>query len=324
MLHKEITKGIKGIAAVFIMIGHLLPDSAPDLARFFFYGPIWVGIFFFISGYGTRISANSSEEYYKGFVLRKIKTTWIPFAIAEIVYLFSIHYMRASMPTLRETIGSLIGCPLSNDILWYVIELLILELLFWVFDTLRVHRYKRICYIVWIICYLSFLAVSVLFDIGTWWYVSTITFGIGVWIADNEETAKRLLTNRLLLILLTLTVVLLYTFIQLGELKGINVTGLPINMYITGLTMIEVPLFTLCFIGWMIGRSKGNGVLLWLGAISYYIYLYHIPAKIWVAWINKGCFGETAVFAIQVITTLVIATTIRCVSAKWGRQRFYT
>lgn len=45
-LEKDISKWWKGIAACFIMIGHILPDNTPMWLSYFFTGSIWVGLFF--------------------------------------------------------------------------------------------------------------------------------------------------------------------------------------------------------------------------------------------------------------------------------------
>ena len=57
---------IKGIAALCIMLGHYL-SSFPWYIGGWLHGYLWVGIFFFYSGYGLRRSVETKENYLENF-----------------------------------------------------------------------------------------------------------------------------------------------------------------------------------------------------------------------------------------------------------------
>ena len=52
------SKCIKGIAAVMIMLGHFTANFTNTSMQYFFAGNLWVGLFFFYSGYGESVTLN--------------------------------------------------------------------------------------------------------------------------------------------------------------------------------------------------------------------------------------------------------------------------
>ncbi len=311
MLDKKVTTCIKGIAALFIMLGHFLPSETPGFIRVFFYGPVWVGLFFFFSGYGIRLQANASAEYIKRFLLNKLQSIWIPFAVAEVIFLFSSQFMTGAKYGIWSIIGCMFGAPLSNDTLWYVVELAVMELLFWIFEKTGIRSKKVLYYGTWIIIYVLFMFIAVIADIGTWWYVSTMSFLIGLYVGDYEEKARRIATARNKLIPVTVLTIVVYVLVMAGEIYSIGPDFLRITYYITGLTIFLVPMFTVTIVGWISDRSSDLKAFTLIGEMSYYVYLYQILVKRWIDWITSGKIWSIFVIALQVVITLIIAYVIR-------------
>ncbi len=310
MLDKKVTTCIKGIAALFIMLGHFLPSETPGFIRTFFYGPVWVGLFFFFSGYGLRFRTNTSAEYIKRFIPNKIKSIWIPFAIAEVVYLFSVQFMTGIKSGIWNIIGCLFGVPLSNSTLWFVIELIVMELLFWVLEKSGIHPKRRIYYGTWIVIYFLFMLIAVIEDIGTWWYVSTICFLIGLYVGDYEERARRILTDKTCLIPITALTAVAYALVMAGEIYDIGLGFIRITYYITGLTLFLVPMFTVAIVGWISDRTGNLKAVTIIGEMSYYVYLYQIIVKMWIDWITPSGVKPVLVVALQTVITLIVAFVI--------------
>ena len=65
---KETSDCWKGLASIFIMLGHICPNNTPVFIRFFLSGNLWVGLFFFYSGYGLQYSL----EYNRNYINKKI------------------------------------------------------------------------------------------------------------------------------------------------------------------------------------------------------------------------------------------------------------
>jgi len=307
MLNKDVSTAIKGVASVFIMLGHFLPATTPNLLRLLFYGPVWVGVFFFFSGYGLKHKANQDKRYLEGFIINKIKAIWIPFAIAELIYLISAKILNNIEINLGTIIGSIIGYRLSNDVLWYVVELLILELLFFVLEKTISDTSGRIYYVIWMVFYIVFLILSVVRDIGTWWFISTSTFLIGIWTEDNITTVNRLVKSKLFGTCAIISAAVLYLLTLSAEVFGIGFSPLPITYWITALTMVLVPLFALATM--IVAEKMPSRSKLWMyvGKVSYEIYLYHVCVKMWVSKFLSGIVNEVIILIIESIITVIFA-----------------
>lgn len=89
---------MKGVAAICIMLSHLI--SSPKPLTILFYGPLWVGVFFFYSGYGLYTKVNE-PDYLNGFLLKKAKKIYLPFLLAESAYTLSSAAMGGSLKSER-------------------------------------------------------------------------------------------------------------------------------------------------------------------------------------------------------------------------------
>lgn len=319
MLSKKTTIQAKGIAALFIMVGHLLPDSTPDIVRFFFYGPVWVGLFFFFSGYGIQKKAIGSAKLGKEFLVNLVKKIWLPFAIAELLHLITLYVTLNQEFSAPRVLGCIFGAPLSNTVLWYVVELIVLEILFFVGRKIRYFDSKLANIPVWSMLYLLFMIASVIFDIGTWWYISTITFVMGLFFAQKEDLLERIGTKPIGVIVMVIAPIL-YILERLADLYDIGpyrLVSLSKNYYLTGLTIIMVPAVTLMIIICLINKQGENKALLSLGEASYYIYLLHITVKSWIAWGIGENMSSFAIMAIQITATILIGLLLTRLKKLW-------
>lgn len=82
------SNAMKGLAILMIMIHHFEQSSlvVDCLSVFRAFGPVGCGIFFFVSGYGLTVSCSPKNQAYW---IRRILKIWIPFILANIVYLVS-------------------------------------------------------------------------------------------------------------------------------------------------------------------------------------------------------------------------------------------
>lgn len=87
ILSKSTTNALKGISAIEIMIGHLGIATGwmllyPNRKA----GILFVGLFFFISGYGLMFSYLRNKNYLKNFLIKKVVIIIVP---AYLVYLLN-------------------------------------------------------------------------------------------------------------------------------------------------------------------------------------------------------------------------------------------
>lgn len=313
---RRISKQIKGIASIFIMLGHFLPIGCSAWIASLFYGPVWVGVFFFLSGYGLKVKTMQDPNYLSGFVFGKLRKVWIPFAIAELVFFFSRLILLRETLNVRLILGSLIGAPLSNDILWYVVELLILEGVFWLLEKTQITKKSIPYFTSWTVSYFLFVLVSVLFDVGNWWYVSTSAFLMGLFFARYEKQCTVVLKKKWCKVFCMVATVILYCMTMALFKWQLEIPRIPTNMMITGLTMCLVPLFVIC-VAYLAELSKGKcRALLFLGDISYEIYLYHIWVQFCFSRLLTEKLGNVISLGITIVGSLIVAAVVNRVSGR--------
>ena len=144
---------------VFVPIGYLL-----------------VSFFFFCSGYGLIKSMNSKEDYFKGFLIKRLNRLLMVFVITQIIYfVFRIVY-------------SVLGLPV-NPYSWYVYTIIVLYIGFFLIYRKFGDKKKTalILMAAWILAYsiICYLQIR-----GNWWINSAPVFLVGIYIADHEKSEK--------------------------------------------------------------------------------------------------------------------------------------
>lgn len=267
---------LKGLGAFSIMIGHI----APAVIGFFFPGDLWVGIFFFYSGYGLMISYRKKENYLSHFIRRKIINIYIPFAVAEISYLLSRAVIEHRNYSYKDLFFSVLGIKLSNSVLWYIVEIMVIYFIFWLIHYNR-NRVQNEWY--WVILYAVFLVIGVVLDIGTWWYVSTSGFLIGILYDEILKYIDFVINHTVCKLLIVIFGVCSYCYMKYVIYMGKSVLGIKATYVFTFIEMIMVPIFILT---WMIILQKVSikcKFLIFLGTISYDIYMIHMLTLLWIS-----------------------------------------
>ena len=292
---KKYSQWWRGIAAVFIMIGHLIPNDAPYYINFFFTGSIWVGIFFFYSGYGLQFSIDNNEKYLDDFIPRKLRDVYLPFIIAETIYYFIVNILLKKYQMIFiDTLLYVTGIKLANTVLWYIVELLIIYFIFYLINHFKINNK------VWIAIYVVFLIFAVLIDLGAWWYLSSFCFLLGIYYKQIEKifysVRKRINWICLLLVFCTF-----YTLIKVIPLINAEYIHRFQNYLIVAVTMITCPFFVFVAVGITERFYKYMQSQL-LGSISYEIYLYHLL----VAELIWTLTGKTMPAVVVIVPTTIV------------------
>ena len=295
-LNKNISIGIKGIAAIMVMLGHFTSDF-PWYISMLFPGQCWVGIFFFYSGFGLQFKVNC-QTFNWYYLIRKIKNILVPFWIAESLYTVSYIFLEHKQSIFEILLGCA-GLKLYNTVLWYVIELVMLYILFFILTKFQ------ITLIIWIPLYFLWLIVSVIFDIGTWWYISTSTFIFGIFYAKFFTTRKffEKYNIKLLKVAKGTVIIWIICYLLRGWISSNSMlfSSIRVGYVLTALDMIIIPLFVIviAFLSKIFKKVLYNQWCCVLGNISYTVYLYHMLVYLWI----KSFFGNN-VFTIFISTIL--------------------
>lgn len=211
---------LKGVMAIFVLLHHISQKQAflqtNTISFFREIGILFVGVFFFTSGYGLHRSFSTKPDYLKGFFKRRIFPIVCSYYVMVAVY--AVYYVITKPGfALSEWICKLTGLTLINSQSWYVYVILIMYVSFYFIyknEKLRCHSIliftlitllQALLFIVlkhfpwyagefgWWQIPDAFASVSwwkrpcaLLFE-GEWWVNSTICFVLGLAVAKYEK-----------------------------------------------------------------------------------------------------------------------------------------
>ena len=190
------TKGLQGFCAIGIMLHHMAQmvtqNNSLDkglLNVFCDIGVFFVGMFFFCSGFGLYTSFRSKPDYLKGFLRKRLSAILIPFYVGNIIFVVTTILFGAEYST-GQLVSALTGWVLMNTQLWYIVEIFVLYILFYI--LFRFIRKEAVAYWLMGISVVGLMVFSLLLGHdrmtlsggawfrGEWWYNGIFVFFIGM------------------------------------------------------------------------------------------------------------------------------------------------
>lgn len=187
------SKALLGFFAVLIVMHHLVQTIGAENASIFKvlenFGVCFVGAFFFYSGYGLMKSTMEKDGYLKGFFKKRFPTILIPFYLCTFVFLI-VDICTGKQYTAGQWAGYLTGWILRNTHMWYIVEIAILYLAFYLCMRFIKNRKIAVGCMILFLCLLTVISLllchgSYWFQ-GEWWYNSTLIFFFGIVVALKE------------------------------------------------------------------------------------------------------------------------------------------
>ena len=152
-------------------------------------GVCFVGIFFFFSGYGLLKSLNTKPDYLHHFLRKRLPVILVPFYITIVVFLIVSKMLGASYET-TEFISYLTGWKLINSHMWYIVEIFLLYIIFFVIFRLIKNRGVALTMMSILVVLLTvgslLLGHGDYWFQGEWWFNTSFLFVIGMLIAQFE------------------------------------------------------------------------------------------------------------------------------------------
>lgn len=206
-LSLDVSKGLQGFAALGIILHHTTQSicnvGTPNpfkyqgmISIFNDYGVAFTAIFFFFSGYGLYTSLKEKPDYLKHFFRNRLSTILVPFYVITIIF-FIFNLIFGMKPTLPEALTYLLGLILLNNNLWYIVEIAVLYIVFYI--IFKLIKNKDIALVVMGIFVVLLITMSLLLGHdyktasgglwfhGEWWFNTTFTFFVGMLIARFKE-----------------------------------------------------------------------------------------------------------------------------------------
>lgn len=307
LVERKTSGYLKGIAAVFIMLGHFV-EGFPWYIQMLFSGNLWVALFFFYSGYGLNYSYNNKKDYLKDFIPKKLIGVYCPFLLAETAYTVAACFINHKFNAVDFILGCF-GLVLNNSTLWYVAEIIVIYALFYV--QKKVFNNKQ-SVVLWIIAFLAFMIIGVFKDIGPWWYVSTSAFFMGYYFDDLKKVYDYILKHKIWTVLISIAFLVLYAASSFFSITKTSLMGIKYTYFIVLIELVIVPFFIFFMMSavQLFDIGKESKFLSVLGNFSYEIYLWHM-----FSFLIVGLFAENKI--IRLVVSLVLTFAVAALSGKF-------
>lgn len=291
------TNIVKGLAIVLVMMGHSMQKFSPEIVYFTPTGGIGVALFLICSGFGLNESSKKKcgtwQYWYKRFI-----TVIVPYSIFEVITYWSQHQVNIinlALDLFCIKSQYQFGWYLSYLMLWYLIFYLLAK-----FELLKKYRLRLMSIIS---CVIFIFARPLIAE-------QAISFLIGIYISEKKNVIEGHVTwkNGLLFFVCGVCALafkqipffrespkLIYKFLQLTIKLSCAIAAIVIS-------------YLLC-------KKINMKIFLWLGRISFELYLVH---GIILSAVSKTYWG----MASFIIISTVVAWIFNWINIRFKRQAF--
>ena len=297
-LNLKQSKQIQVLACIGIMIHHVTQQITSygnnpkgPITVFSYIGFMFTALFFFFSGYGLIYSYLSKEGYLGGFLKKRLPAVLIPFWIINLLIVLAQLFYKKESVGLVKGLKEILGLILVNSNGWFVIEIVILYLLF--YGVFSVVKNKDMALL--LLCLLTAALIGFSFFQGhdpyeekvhwfrgEWWYNSTICFCYGILYANYKEKIERSFKSfyyiwTLIAGLLTLVMICasIYTLNRYGYYRELVHDGLRCAAITLSVQSVSCIVFTTFVLLLNMKLPLKSRVLEYLGSILLTLFLVH-------------------------------------------------
>ncbi len=297
-LNLKQSKQIQALACIGIMIHHVTQQITSygnnpkgPITVFSYIGFMFTALFFFFSGYGLLYSFLLKKDYLDGFLKKRLPSVLIPFWITNILIVIAQKFLGTDNNDFLSTVKDIVGVTLVNSNGWFVIEIVILYLLFYVIFSVVKNKDVAAA----LLCIMTvLLMVYSLFQghdpytnkvhwfRGEWWYNSTICFCFGILYANYKEKIERsfrsfyyiwtLIAGLLMLLMICASIYTLDHYGYYRELVHDGIRCAAITLSVQSVSCIVFTTFVLLLNMKLPLKSR---VLEYLGSILLTLFLVH-------------------------------------------------
>ena len=305
-LSKACGQCMKGWFSIAIILHHLSQRTGDGYVfrHFLFAGVFCVSCFLFYSGCGLMKSCLSKPDYEKHYLRRRILPVLVPFVIYNIILWFAYRYEGTVYSFADFIYGLSRGEPMAI-FSWYVYFILLFYGVFYGLmkicrkDAKKMIRGAIVFNVIWIVfCFLR--------GFGVWWYNTAHIIIFGMYYGAFEDQCDAWIsTRRRRLVPICTAAVLICSWLPYVIPWFIQ---LPVFIFST-------VCFTLLMIALLMKRIPYNRALMFLGSVSYELYLVHELFILLLRGKHIYIASDTLWIAAVLICSLIAAYLFKCMLA---------
>lgn len=265
-LNKNYTDLIKGLAMLSIVIGHIVQMLIPS--NFLFYKQllfflcqiniIFVGCFFFFSGYGNYLSVKKIDSIQSKLlkIFSKIYRIYFVFGGALILYilLYSLFHSGYSFVNISNFFYFISTITIPGLTMWYLKVQVFLYLLFMI--SVLFFKYSDLISFVFVVIS---IILAIFFKIPSLWWQTILCFPLGIFVAHHLSLFKNFSNPKIKIIIVLLVIFSVLLFFSPNTISRII-------MALSGTSLVVLISYF---------SSPKNAVLEFLGKNSIQLYIYH-------------------------------------------------
>ena len=265
------TSGLKGFLAIGIVFHHLSQwvTTGEEFSNFGYMGTYIVSVFFFLSGYGLYVQNERKENYLNNFLGKRLSRILIPFMVISSIYLI---YRNLNGQEL--TISFFVNLFKKGSTViyngWFVNIIILMYVFFYI--SFKMFSNRTISILINTILIVVYIILAIRLEYGFWWYNSSLPFVLGLLWAKNKEYIDGVLRNYYFVILVLITGLLFLSHQYDVVYKKLHLVDTYSYAFLAN---IDNVIFTIFFILITNKIDFANKYLLFLGKISFELYMIH-------------------------------------------------
>lgn len=265
------TTGLKGLLALGIVFHHLSQwvTTGEEFSNFSYMGTYIVSVFFFLSGYGLYIQNERKEGYLDNFLVKRLSRILTPF-----IAISSIYLIYRSLNGQELTISFFVNLFKKGSTViyngWFVNIIILMYIFFYI--SFKMFSNRTISILINTILIVVYIILAILLEYGFWWYNSSLPFVLGLLWAKNKNYIDGILNRYYFIILVCITGLLFISHQYDIVYKKLHLVD---SYSYAFLANIDNAIFTLFFILIVRKIDFSNKYLLFLGKISFELYMIH-------------------------------------------------
>lgn len=285
-LSLENTKALQALCAFGVILHHVSQRlEKPDvLLPFVDAGVLFVGMFFFCSGFGLMKSYTTKPNYLQGFIRHRLPSVLVPFYATIIIYLlYNIIEGQRFSPV--EIVLFLTGFILINPQAWFAVAIVIFYIAFYI--IFKYCKKVRIAFagmagfllVYTIVC--ACLGHGGFWLQGEWWYNTCFLFLFGILVGRFEGNILSFVKKRYSILMPASVVLFFPVFIlNLYVLKYVSYyantpfqSGIPESFLCLSVQLPAIALFVVAVLLIIMKVRLYNKVLQFIGRMTLELYL---------------------------------------------------
>lgn len=320
----DTSKCIQGFAAVAIIFHHMTQDLMERSGPLMFLsecGVLFVGVFFFFSGYGLYTSLKTKKDYLKGFIRKRFVTVLVPFYMCNFIFVIASCIGGAKYEG-KEIFDVLSGWIMLNNHMWYIVEIAILYLVFFILYSLIKNRTVATVLMSAFVLGMMYFSLQLAHGedyscrywfMGEWWYNASLLFVVGIIVSKHADVLRKIARKAywvlvpvfgfLVWFLGKKTFFMLQTVSYWSEVPGGD-KAIGDKLRCLSVQLPWILCFVLLLLLIMMKVRIGNPVLKFLGSISLELYLIH---NLFLRGLQDGSMFKVKSASMYMILTVLMA-----------------